>query len=150
MDEVLIAPCGMNCAICTAYLRKKNRCLGCRSEAADKWISRLRCPMRSCETIKNNRSGFCYECDEYPCRSLKHIDKRYRTRYRMSMVENLEYIKEHGMDAFLEREEDKWQCPECGGVISCHNGICYSCGLDKLKDLKSPFGWEKKSKNRSP
>ena len=25
-----IAPCGMNCSICRGYLRKKNKCLGCR------------------------------------------------------------------------------------------------------------------------
>jgi hypothetical protein len=136
MDEVLIAPCGMNCGICMAYLRKKNRCIGCRSEDPEKWISRLRCSMRNCETIKNNSSGFCYECDEFPCRRLKHIDKRYRTKYGMSMIENLEYIRDNGMAAFLEREQEKWKCPECGGVISCHNGVCYSCGLEKLGNKK--------------
>jgi uncharacterized radical SAM superfamily Fe-S cluster-containing enzyme len=26
----LIAPCGMNCSICSAYLREKNKCPGCR------------------------------------------------------------------------------------------------------------------------
>jgi hypothetical protein len=47
----------------------------------------------------------------------------------MSMLENLEMIKNQGIDALLAREAEKWRCPECGGVISCHNGICYSCGL---------------------
>jgi hypothetical protein len=26
----LVAPCGMNCGICRAYLREKNKCPGCR------------------------------------------------------------------------------------------------------------------------
>ncbi len=30
MDVSLIAPCGMNCGICLAYLRTKNVCPGCR------------------------------------------------------------------------------------------------------------------------
>ena len=37
------------------------------------------------------------------------------------------------LSEFLEREEEKWKCPECGGTICCHDGICYSCGLKKLK-----------------
>ena len=26
----LIAPCGMNCAVCLGYLREKNKCPGCQ------------------------------------------------------------------------------------------------------------------------
>ncbi|MDD5456566.1 MAG: hypothetical protein PHV30_05985 [Candidatus Margulisbacteria bacterium] len=29
MKPALIAPCGMNCAICLGYLREKNKCPGC-------------------------------------------------------------------------------------------------------------------------
>jgi hypothetical protein len=60
----------------------------------------------------------------------------------MSMVENLKYIKENGIAKLLEREEEKWQCPDCGGVICCHNGICFSCGLEKLKNKKKKYRWE--------
>ena len=133
MNEELIAPCGMNCGICMAYLRKKNRCPGCAS--LDPYLRSYRrgCTVRNCETVKTSFSGFCYECPDIPCKRIKQLDKRYRTKYRMSMIENLEYIKKHGMEKFLEKEEEKWKCPECGGIISCHNGICYSCGLEKLK-----------------
>jgi hypothetical protein len=58
------------------------------------------------------------------------------------MVENLRIIKEKGMTALLEREREKWRCPECGGTISCHNGICYSCGVEKLKEMERIYGWE--------
>jgi len=51
------------------------------------------------------------------------------------MLENLEIIKNQGIKTLLAREEEKWKCPRCGGVISCHNGICYTCGLDKLKRM---------------
>ena len=33
-------------------------------------------------------------------------DKRYRTKYHMSMIENLESIKEQGMEQFLIQEEE--------------------------------------------
>jgi len=60
----------------------------------------------------------------------------------MSMIENLEFIKENGIKKFLEKEEDKWKCPRCGGIISCHNGICFDCGLDELKNKKKLYRWE--------
>jgi hypothetical protein len=92
----------------------------------------------------NEELRFCYECPQFPCERLQKLDKRYRSLFRMSMVENGRFIKETGMAAFLEREEKKWRCPQCGGTICCHNGICYSCGLDKLKAKKLHFRWEDK------
>ncbi len=58
------------------------------------------------------------------------------------MIENLEAIREKGMVQFLEKQEEKWKCPECGGVICCHNGICFSCGLYLLKNKKKRYRWE--------
>jgi hypothetical protein len=144
MDKELIAPCGMNCGICMAYLREKNKCPGCAH--IDPYLKSYRrnCTIRNCETIKSNQSGFCYECADYPCRRLKQLDKRYTTKYHMSMLENLEMIRDKGIEALLTREAEKWKCPECGGIISCHNGICYSCGLNKLKNRKSTLGREDK------
>jgi hypothetical protein len=31
------------------------------------------------------------------------------------------------MDAFLEREKEKWTCPTCDGVICVHTKQCYTC-----------------------
>jgi len=72
----------------------------------------------------------------------RHIDKRYRALYRMSMIENLEYIGKNGVGQFLEKEEEKWKCPECGAAICCHNGICFNCGLSKLKIKTKLYRWE--------
>jgi len=127
-ETQLIAPCGMNCGICMGYLREKNKCNGCREDDTDKAVSVRKCIIKSCETIKTNQSGFCYECEKYPCRRLKQLDKRYRTRYSMSMLENLESIKEIGLDAFTENEKERWRCQKCGGVICVHRGYCFSCG----------------------
>ena len=146
MNEELIAPCGMNCSICSGYLAFKNDvrnkgirmayCAGCRPR--DKKCAFLK---KRCDLLMSGRAHYCYECDDFPCRNLQHIDKRYRTNYRMSMIENLEYIKEYGMERFLEKEEEKWRCPECGAVICCHNGICFECGLEKLRNRKNLYRW---------
>lgn len=68
-------------------------------------------------------------------------DKRYRTKYHMSMIENLESIKEQGMEQFLIQEEEKWKCPKCGGTICCHNGLCLNCQLDTLLENKK-YRWD--------
>lgn len=143
----LIAPCGMNCAICSGYLAlrhdvksrgiRMSYCKGCRPR--DKKCAFLK---KRCELLLNNKVRFCYECKIFPCERLLRLDKRYRTYFRMSMIENLRTVKDKGISGFLKKEEEKWKCPKCGGVICCHNGICFNCELDKLKKKKKLYRWE--------
>jgi hypothetical protein len=147
MNEEMIAPCGMNCGVCSSYLAMKNDlkkkgilrsyCAGCRPRGKNCAFMK-----KACEKLGNGLVQYCYDCEEFPCRRLKRLDKRYRTFYHMSMIDNLGFIKLNGIQRFLEKEEEKWRCPECGGVISCHNGICFSCGLEKLKNKKRRYRWE--------
>ena len=127
----LIAPCGMNCGVCQAYLRETRKCPGCYGEDTNKSITKVNCIIRNCEMVKLSQSGFCYECLKYPCKRLQQLDKRYRTKYAMSMIENLEYIKGNGLSAFVEKENERWRCPKCGGVICVHRGCCHQCGEKK-------------------
>jgi hypothetical protein len=126
--QKLIAPCGMNCGICLAYLREKNHCPGCRVESSEKAKSCQQCIIMNCD----KRSGaYCFSCDGYPCARLRQLDKRYRTKYNMSMLENLNNIKEHGIRAFVRNETARWSCSECDGVICVHRARCSSCGAAK-------------------
>ena len=118
----LIAPCGMNCGVCQAHLRKEKKCPGCHGEDTKN------CIIKNCEMVKQSQSGFCFECIKYPCKRLQQLDKRYRTKYSMSMIENLEYIKENGLSAFAEKENERWRCQICGGIICVHRGYCFHCG----------------------
>jgi hypothetical protein len=147
MEELLIAPCGMNCVLCSGYLALKHDiksqgvkmpyCAGCRPR--DKQCAFIK---KQCERLMGGEVTYCYECPDFPCPTLKHLDKSYRERYRMSMIENLEFIRENGVDKLLEKEAEKWRCPNCGGVICCHNGICFECGLELLKAKKKRYRWE--------
>jgi len=127
----LIAPCGMNCGICMVYLREKNKCPGCRGTDTDKPVTRVRCKIKNCKNFRNGRAKFCFECGDFPCDNLKHLDKRYRTKYNMSMIENLENIKDFGIRKFLKNEDVRWTCPHCGGTICVHKGYCIDCGKKK-------------------
>lgn len=120
-----IAPCGMNCAICTAHLREKKRCEGCHSPER---IERRQCAIFSCEHVR----GRCGPpCADYPCKRVRLMDKRYRTRYHMSVIRNLEEIRDHGIRQFVTNERERWTCRTCGGVIDVHQGRCASCGKER-------------------
>lgn len=129
----LIAPCGMNCGICMAYLREKNHCPGCRFFNSKEPVSIARCIIKNCETIKKTK--FCFKCEKYPCARLKNLDKRYRTKYGMSMIENLENIIRLGIREFVKDERVRWTCPKCGGTINVHRWKCFDCGAERSSIL---------------
>ena len=124
----LISPCGMNCGICRAHLRRINPCPGCRSSDAGKPITRVRCKIKTCANFKDEKRKYCFQCDDFPCANLEHLDKRYRLKYRMSMIENLVQIKKSGIRKFLVSEKLRWECLECGGTVCVHNGKCAERG----------------------
>lgn len=81
----------------------------------------------NCEQLKDTISKFCYECETYPCRRLRQLDKRYRTKYNMSMIENLEDIRSFGTDAFIELENHRRTCKTCGATLCIHRNFCLKC-----------------------
>jgi len=113
MKSELIAPCGMNCNLCIAYLREKRKylcsCPGCRGNNKDKPNSCIRCIIKNCEILKKNNWKYCsVKCEKYPCQRLKNLDKRYRKKYVMSMIENLGFIEKNGIRKFIKSEEKRW------------------------------------------
>jgi hypothetical protein len=93
LSAELIAPCGMNCALCSSYLALTNKlkskgvkmpyCTGCR--ARNKQCAFLK---KHCTRLLKVEVNFCFECPDFPCDRLKKLDDRYKSRYKMSMVDN--------------------------------------------------------------
>jgi len=126
--SALIAPCGMNCRLCHAYVRDVNVCPGCRGDDNYKSKSCMACHIKNCEKIVNGEVKYCFNCDTFPCARLRHLDKRYRTRYGMSMIDNLEDIRRFGIRRFIRNEKERWTCPECGELLCVHKPQCLFCG----------------------
>lgn len=127
----LIAPCGINCGACVAYLRDRNKCPSCRVQDKNKPKTRLNCQIKNCAEMKKNKLKYCFLCAAFPCEKIKHLDKRYQTRYNVNVIENLENIKKSGIREFIKNEIEKWTCPKCGGTISMHKGYCMKCKTKK-------------------
>jgi hypothetical protein len=122
-----IAPCGINCHTCYAYLRKKKPCQGCNGVDGCKVNHCIVCKIANCPEIVNKKPKLCSICSKFPCQRLKQIDKRYRTKYSTGLIDNLKFIKEQGMQKFLANEKKRWECPVCKGIICVHTGKCSSC-----------------------
>ena len=133
----LLAPCGMNCAVCKAYLAytrgvptkrgSVTHCAGCIPRGKNCYIK------RSCKKLTKHEVRFCFECKDLPCEKVAHLDKRYRERYGVSLVGNLREMEAKGVEAFLRSQEEKFKCTTCGDVVSVHDGKCYACLASKLK-----------------
>ena len=125
----MIAPCGMNCGICIAFFgytvsgrKRKHPCITCR-------LRKKPCAFikKQCDQLTDRKIEYCFECTDFPCKHLKTLDRRYRTKYGMSMIENLRHIQTNGITQFLKNEKERWKCSTCGGVVCVHNKTCYTC-----------------------
>ena len=104
MNKNLIAPCGMNCGVCFYHLRDKDACPGCLySRVVNKRC--LNCAIKLC---KEKKGEYCFHCDKFPCDRIKRMDKTYKEKYGMSIINNLEMIKNKGIEYFLKQEKKKF------------------------------------------
>jgi len=98
-----------------SLLRVNNKCTGGFSgrKVNGKYI---KCGIKLCK----NRSGeYYFNCDQYPCERLKRLDKRYREKYGMSEIENLDILKKSGINCFLDLEEKRWV--DSDGIYCVHD-----------------------------
>ncbi len=126
--SALLAPCGIDCLVCRAHQRVPNPCTGCRDDSQPKPKTRVKCAIKTCEKRLKGKLDFCFQCDEYPCAALIRLERRYRTKYATSVIENLRSIQAIGARNFLEREKQKWTCPRCSGLLCMHDPACPACG----------------------
>ena len=128
-----IAPCGMNCGVCSAYLAfshniPKERgkiwhCSGCR-------VRGKKCAYikGQCKLLSAGKVTFCYECPDFPCKRLENIDRRYQRVYGISFIRNLEEIRDRGLASFLHTQSKIFLCRKCKmDALSVHNRKCYQC-----------------------
>lgn len=126
IDEIMFAPCGMNCFVCYKHCNHKKPCAGCLSIDDGKPEHCRNCKIKHCIKAKNLK--YCYECTDYPCKFLKSLEKSYNMRYSESLQSNSLIVKEKGLSVFMKHQKVKYTCIKCGGVISLHDAKCSECG----------------------
>lgn len=128
----MIAPCGLDCTICSQAQVEGNPRLGCNGPDENKLeFCVKRCGIILCQKRRENGYKYCDECPDYPCEDVMEKETRYTSQYPLkeSPLENLRMIRERGMEAFLERERQQWTCKKCGKPVSVHTGLCSGCKM---------------------
>jgi len=100
-----------------------------RTPESEKSEYRARCKIRNCARLAESGKRYCSEkCGAFPCARLKQLDARYREKYGMSMLDNLQALDAVEASQFVLEEEAKWACRECGAMLCVHKPVCVSCG----------------------
>ena len=129
IDEIMLAPCGMNCTVCYKHVGAKKKakpCEGCLQGDIGKPEHCRACKIKFCAGEKG--IIHCFECADFPCKLIKNLEKSYTKRYGTSLVENSIAAKTQGIETFLAHDREKWTCRDCGGAFSLHDGVCSECG----------------------
>jgi len=84
--------------------------------------------IKNCKRVKAGKISFCSERPEYPCKHVIRLDKRYKSSSGISVIENLNEIRAHGLITFDAGQKRKWACPNCGELLCMHKSICINCG----------------------
>ncbi len=133
----MIAPCGMNCSICLKQFRSPSTCGGCNNDKQNQPQYCSSCIIKNCRKRLDNNYKYCFQCNTFPCTRLKQLDKRYRTKYGMSMIENLCSIKDDGIRNYIKNEKTRWACSKCGSILCVHREHCPGCGIKRnIKQYK--------------
>jgi hypothetical protein len=127
-DLRLIAPCGLNCSLCRVRMRKRHPCPGCRGDDRCRSKARSNCAIKKCKERTAGGHEFCFSCPRFPCVQLRHLEGRYRSKYKVSVVGNLKRIRAVGVEHFVAEEKGKWACGNCGALICMHKPQCVNCG----------------------
>lgn len=151
-NPALVAPCGLYCGVCAIYMADRDnnlkfkerlvdvykgnvpgkgklneienlsvddiKCRGCLSE--DVFVYCKQCEIKNC-TKEKGYSG-CHQCDEFPCR---HIENFPMTVGKKVILRAIPYWREVGTEKFVEDEEARYVCSECGnkvfrGAVKCN------------------------------
>jgi hypothetical protein len=93
------------------------KCSGCMSD--ERFMHCRQCEIRSCVS----RRGFsgCHQCHEFPC---GHIDDFPMAIGKKVILRAIPHWREVGTEKWVQDEEARYNCPECGaktfrGAVKC-------------------------------
>lgn len=109
IDTIMFAPCGMNCLVCYKHCYHKNPCVGCLNGDRGKPEHCRKCKIKDC--IRSKKLSYCFECTDFPCTLIKTLEKSDNKRYQASLMENSEFVRQHGLETFMEKQKDKIYLP---------------------------------------
>jgi len=149
-NEILVAPCGLFCGACRAYIatlenndeprpgskQPSMQCDGCLGGGrAPAHIPK--CEIRACAATKT-KTGRCSECADFPCGRITDFNND-GMQHHSEVLANLRQLRTMGIKDWTKHEEDRWTCSKCQAKLSWYDAECPKCKAprsDKLFPLK--------------
>jgi hypothetical protein len=151
IEERFLAPCGLYCGVCGVYYATRDnntkfleklldfykgllpgsdkltvedlKCQGCLSDKTSMFCSV--CEIKKCVS----QYGFegCHQCSDFPC---KHIEDFPVPVGKKVILRATPYWSEHGTEKWVESEEARYVCPECGNKLFRGAQRCNKCKVE--------------------
>jgi len=141
--------CGIYCGTCPSYLaplqgdrdrlekmaRDQGRpieevvCRGCLSDQVAVRCQDCAHGFRACASEQG--VTWCFECGEFPCDRLEAFIPVHVVNgviHHERILEHLEFMREHGVEAWVDREDEAGRCPECREPVYWSALTCPHCG----------------------
>ena len=146
----LAATCGLYCGACGTYLAHR-RGDSVRLEKIAKWLAERRgrvleldvlacegclsseviatfcrdCAIRACAFERG--ITHCAQCPDFPCQRITDFNND-DMRHHSEVLANIRRQREVGIDAWLDEQEGRWRCPNCGCASDWYARKCPDCG----------------------
>lgn len=150
-DWKLIGICGIYCGDCPSYLAHRTndigelearaqrmglppeevRCDGCLSDRVAP--SCRECPAGFRDCAREHGVRWCFECSDFPCGRLedfRDIHVENGISHHQHLVDELYYLKENGIEAWLDKKDREGRCPQCGRRVYWCSRVCPDCGRE--------------------
>jgi hypothetical protein len=130
MDFILHGYCGLYCGACPIMLNTmagigSEQCYGCKSEQPTGYCAV--CSIKACARRKGPE--FCNECSEYcTCKPMQKFMEDTKWPYQQGVLKNVETIRCDGLTKWIEGQDKRWRCTNCGASHSWCDETCPQCG----------------------
>ena len=146
IKKELLAPCGLYCGVCSIYIAHRDnnlkfkekllpiykafaksvddiKCTGCLSDKEVFPVCRV-CAIKNC--VKEKGLEGCHQCDEFPCKYINNFPIAIGKKVIMRAIPQW---REWGTEKWVEEEENRYHCPECGNPLFRGAKRCNACGI---------------------
>ena len=145
-NENLVAPCGLYCGACSAYLTTQEirvgtgkakagigmQCDGCLGGGRTP-AHVPKCAIRECSEAKT-KSRRCSECADFPCSRITDFNND-GMQHHSEVLTNLRQLRTMGIKDWTKYEEDRWSCPKCRTKLSWYDVECPECKTSRSERL---------------
>ena len=146
IKKELLAPCGLYCGVCSIYIAHRDNnlkfkkallpiykafaksiddisCTGCLSDGVVFPVCRS-CPIKRCSQDKGILG--CHQCEDFPCKFIQNFPIAVGKKVILRAIPTW---RELGTEKWVELEEKRYHCPDCGNPLFRGAKRCNQCGI---------------------